>query len=146
MKREPAGNQADDGERDEGTGRTPRDARYGAGDKCHGRRHADESHATLECKAARDRWRPRRNDLAPYAAETAVTRRSIDINFVIAAMRCPIAALTGPQTYTIVHNVRSAICDRRAETVIFFADGPISARYTLRALWDLHELHTVIAA
>lgn len=107
MKREPSADQANDGERNEGTGRTPRDARRRAGDEHHGRRHADETHATLECKADRDRWRPLRNDLAPCAAETAVTRGPIDINFVIAAVRCPLAALTGPQTYTLVHNVRS---------------------------------------
>ena len=113
MKREPPGDQAEDRKRDERTCPTPRDPRRGTGNERHGRRHADESHATLPCKAAGERGYPQPNDLPPRAAETAVARGPIDINFVIALMGCPLAALTGPQTYTIVHNVRSRIVIER---------------------------------
>ena len=113
MKREPPGDQADGGKRDERACHIPRNPRRGTGDERHGRRHADESHATLPCKAAGERGDARPNDLPPRAAETAVARPPIDINFVIALMGCPLAALTGPQTYTIVHNVRSRIVIER---------------------------------
>ena len=141
MKREPSGNQAADGERDDRTGRTPRDPCRRTGDEHHGRRHADESHAALRCKAAGERGRSRRNDLAPCAAETAATRAPIDINFVIAAVRCPLAALTGPQTHTIVHTVRSRIVIDML-TPWFFSGTARFPRATLRPqLCDLHELH-----
>jgi hypothetical protein len=133
MKREPTGDQAEDGKRDERACHIPRNPRRGTGDERHGRRHADESHATLPCKAAGELGDSRANDLPPCAAETAETRGPIDINFVIATVRCPLAALTGPQTYTIVHNVRSRIVIDALKPWLFFADGSISARYTLRA-------------
>ena len=109
MKREPTGDQAEDGKRDERACHIPRHPRRGTGDERHGRRHADESHATLPCKAAGEPGYSRVNDLPPRAVETAATRGPIDIIFVIALDGCPLAALTGPQTYTIVHNVRSRI-------------------------------------
>jgi hypothetical protein len=91
--------------------------RSGDGDHKRQRRpDRDELHTVADAIGYALRRMAERNELADTDDETTRRCRLIDINFVISSSRCPLAAATGPETYTIVHNVRSRNVRRPRKT------------------------------